>query len=136
MYYDVNADYVVSAIDALGVINYLNAVLTGAAGEGEAPAELPVSASVSQARLAGVLPAGDLLTPPRSSTAPAAADSSADGWLPEEHEETDYFAAVGADDGIGPELSRGPILSDALADDVAAAWGQNDALELLPTDWL
>lgn len=136
MYYDVNSDYVVSAIDALGVINYLNAVIQGAAGEGEAPAELPVSASVSQARLAGGLPAGDLLTPPRASTAPVAADSSTDWWLPEEHEETDYFAAVGADDGIGQELSRGPILSDALADDIAAAWGQSDALELLPTDWL
>ncbi len=136
MYYDVNSDFVVSAIDALGVINYLNAALSGAAGEGEAPAELPVSASVSQVRLAGVLPARDLLTLPRASTAAAAADSLTDWWLPEEHEETDYFAAVGADERTGPELSREPILSDALADDIAAAWGQSDAFELLPTDWL
>jgi hypothetical protein len=56
--------------------------------------------------------------------------------LPEDPEEVEYFAATGAEDEISPELSLEAILSDALADDIAAAWGQGDALDLLPDEWV
>ncbi len=136
MYYDVNSDYVVSPSDVLGVINFLNAAVTPSAGEGEAAAELLVSASPPESPLASGLPAWDLLRSPSASTVLVAAASSADWALPEIPEEAEYFAATGAEDEISQELSLEAILSDALADDIAAAWGQGDALDLLPDEWV
>jgi hypothetical protein len=56
--------------------------------------------------------------------------------MPEKHAEVEYFASAEAVDGIGQNSALEPVLSDDLADDIAAAWGQNSSLDLLPADWV
>lgn len=139
MYYDVNADWIISPRDLLGVVNYMNqiAMPPAGAGEGEALGDLAFSLLPGESDSASGLPAGDLLKLPGAGNVPASASSTA-SWLPEKQAKVDdlVMAAVAREqDGIGSVSALVPALSDELADDIAAAWGQNTALDFLPADW-
>jgi len=118
------------------VINYLNSVAVQPTGEGEASAELAAASLLPAESLsASGLPPGELRNSPSANPVPATESASAN-WLPEKHEELDYFAIAGATDAVELEASLEPLLSDALADDIAAAWGQGSSLDLLPDAWV
>ncbi len=136
LYYDVNSDWIVSPADVLGVINYLNSVAVQPTGEGEAVASLAAASLLpAESRSASGLPLGDQLN--SSSANPVAATESASAnWLPEKPEERDYFAIAGAKDAVELDAALEPLLSDALAGDIAGAWGQDFSLDLLPDAWV
>lgn len=134
LFYDVNSDWLVSPADVLGVVNYLNSLTTQATGEGEASAELAASLFLAESHAASGLPLADLLNRPSANRVPATETSSADR-LPEEHAAVDYFTAAGAEDELGLDPSLQPLLSDAMVDDIAAAWGQSPSGDLLPAAW-
>jgi len=138
MFYDVNGDGIHSPRDILEGISRLNSPPANeeiASGEGEAAAEVLVLASPVAAGPVAELPPADILRLLSASEVREATAPLAQRQIRGQKAELDYFAAAGAETRDGTELSMDSIVSDELADDIAAAWGQRDAIDLLPGVW-
>lgn len=135
-YYDVNGDFLISPQDVLAVVNSLNSQAIPSGAEGESLLQQPLDSvrldgfSTSDSRLAWAA-----FEPSESSIAIAAERenrSDPSWWLPDEDGRDSYTDGPRRVDALAIDSALERLLDDVLADDVAAAWGQEmGALDLL-----
>jgi hypothetical protein len=134
-YYDVNGDKIISPMDVLGLINHLNELaIQNASAEGESDEDL------SESALASVLDAG-LATEAATigGLAVRTADTGyvaptenpvgirpMDRWTAPTTERFSPFSLVGDQPGGSSDIES--LLTDGLAEDILAAWGDNAPL--------
>jgi hypothetical protein len=131
LYLDVNSDMMITPLDLLSEINYLNA-LSGIGGQGEG------EGSVTSGAIAGPVAAADERLNPASVTVaamlpeePVSSASSVDPAQPETSDDNNQSTDRTVwDDAADAVLTLELKLSDELAEDVFAAWGEGDLDEL------
>jgi hypothetical protein len=131
----VNSDYVISPMDVLGVVNFLNSLAVQAGGEGESSGESllalasPAAADALPGRLAWE--ADQSQNSQGSFLGELGSGFEPSWWLPEQDAGADDFADVSRP--VADSSLEG-TLDDGLADDIASAWGLGSEIDDLLAD--
>lgn len=137
-YYDVNGDLVISPQDVLSVVNALNSASLPAEGEGAAflADQLGGTPQASLGAGSDLLVWAPFLPPELDTSLGAEGESSADsdGWLPQAENHQPFADAARRVDALAVDSALERLLDDDLADDLATAWGQEAAEQVLLAD--